>query len=437
MIYFKDFKNFGDTQFDDNQRVTIVVGPNGSGKSNFIEGVELLAFLVSGRPLHEITDIGRQGGLEIRGGLEACARRGTIEFTLGYQGHVLIDNDLRHVVYQITIRVDGQPRVAAESLRIQDRDIAIFDVPRKDNHTLPTDNEVRYDNYSKGKNKPYAFIAGDRSAISQYTRFASDNKKFKQNLAIIDSVLQKLATPAVFDPIPNLMRDYQRESETQLARSGFNISPVLLNILTASSVENIINKRNDTNDVLARILGRISQLPDEPFENFQFIRTTARDVMFGFKVPGADDPVPARLLSDGTLRSLAVLTALETSASGRRIIIEEFDNGVHPSRVHLLSEALFDCSNRNDLRTVVTTHNPATLNSLDSEQLTSVLLALPDRTTGFARMLPLRDLPGSIDFIEKGRLGDLVTKRVYEKHLNDNYEEERAKSIENWLGELP
>ena len=44
--------------------------------------------------------------------------------------------------------------------------------------------------------------------------------------------------------------------------------------------------------------------------------------------------VDARLLSDGTLRMLAVVTALETVPTGSRIIIEEFDNGLHPSRAY-------------------------------------------------------------------------------------------------------
>lgn len=62
--------------------MTVLIGPNGSGKTNLIEAVELLAFLASGEPLHNVTDVGRGGGLEIRGGLQSCVRRGAEQFSM-------------------------------------------------------------------------------------------------------------------------------------------------------------------------------------------------------------------------------------------------------------------------------------------------------------------------------------------------------------------
>ena len=50
--------------------------------------------------------------------------------------------------------------------------------------------------------------------------------------------------------------------------------------------------------------------------------------------------IDARLLSDGTLRMLAIVTALETVPKSSRIVIEEFDNGLHPSRAELLVRTL-------------------------------------------------------------------------------------------------
>jgi predicted ATPase len=159
--------------------------------------------------------------------------------------------------------------------------------------------------------------------------------------------------------------------------------------------------------------------------------------MFGFRVNGDSKPITARVISDGTLRALGVLTALETNPRGKRIIVEEFDNGVHPSRVQVLTEAMFECSKRNGLHSLVTTHNPATLNALDSEQLSSVLLVLRTGKQLESQLIPLPELPGYIEFIEKGRLGDLITKRIYEQHLSGRYEEERKEIIEDWVNNLP
>ena len=77
MHYFVNFKGFKEAQINLMRPMTLLIGRNGSGKTNVIEGVELLAQLASGRPLYEISDIGRGSGstFEIRGGLQGCMRK--------------------------------------------------------------------------------------------------------------------------------------------------------------------------------------------------------------------------------------------------------------------------------------------------------------------------------------------------------------------------
>lgn len=444
MFYLKHFKNFEHAELDDQRPVTLLIGPNGAGKSNFIEAIELLSFLAAGHPLHEVTDLGREGGLEIRGGLDACASYGHDTFTLGYRSKVSIDGEWREADYQISVRVGKEPRIFDELLLIQGRKVPVFEVYARTASAASTDNQVRYDNNARGPTKPMVAVAADRSALSQYARFASGNKKLPQTLKIVDAVSNALKAPAVFDPIPKLMRGYERDTEGRLARNGFNISPVLWRLHTKAvdpSVRDQAGKPVVTGlawgDSVARILKRIAQLPDEPFQSFEFITTKAGDVMFGFNTLGNERTITARVLSDGTLRALGILTALETSPKGQHLILEELDNGVHPSRTHLLSEALFDCAERRKFHVLATTHNPATLNALTAEQLGSVLLVVPDEAKKFARLLPIKELPGYIEFVEQGRLGDLITRRVYERHLGADYEGERQKKMTEWLEALP
>jgi len=434
MIYLRHFKNFPEAEVSFDRPVTLLIGPNGAGKSNLIEAVELLCFIASGRPLHEITDLGRDGGLEVRGGLDGCAAFGQEVFTLGYKGSVPTADE---VTYEISVRVGKEPRIIRESLKVKGRQPALFEVVPEKSASASGDNQVRYDNFARGKNKPTVVAAADRSALSQYSRFVRKNEYKAETLDLIDAVIKALAPPSVFDPVPKLMRGYERETETRLARNGFNLSPVLANLYRKPVPGNTAPKRNLQSPEAERILSLIRQLPDEPFKKFDFIRTDAGDVMFGFRANGEDKPATARILSDGTLRALAVLTALETGRSGQQIIIEEFDNGVHPSRVQLLTGALFDCSERNGLKSLVTTHNPATLNALTQEQLQSVLLVTHTPGAHGGRLIRLPDLPGYIEFIEQGRLGDLITRRVYEQHLSGPYEDDRRKELEKWLENLP
>ena len=353
----------------------------------------------------------------------------------------------------MTVRVGEAPRIAQEHLHVAGREAAVFEVIPSGDETLSADNRVRYDNHARGGTKPEDVVAADRSVLSQYPRFARRNKKLSETLGLIDAVLNSLSPPAVFDPIPKLMRGYERDTEIRLSRNGFNVSPVLAHLhrrepfVARNPKTGKVERDLDTGGLklvykdqkatAQRILNKIAQLPDEPFKGFDFIRTKTRDVMFGFTVNGDDKPTTARVLSDGTLRALAVLTALETSRPKQRIVVEEFDNGVHPSRVHVLTEALFECSARNNLRSLVTTHNPATLNALTSEQLDSVLLVTQTMKNHQAQLIPLRELPGYIEFIEQGCLGDLITRRVYEQHLQEGYEDKRSREMEQWLDDLP
>jgi len=130
------------------------------------------------------------------------------------------------------------------------------------------------------------------------------------------------------------------------------------------------------------------------------------------------------------------LTALETVELGSRVVIEEFDNGVHPTRVGVLTTALWECSKRRRLNVLVTTHNPATLDVLTGEQLTSTVLCVYDQQRKASRMLPLMSIPQSDLLLERGHLGDLVTRKIVERHLMPNFKEEQQRVAQEWLQSL-
>ncbi|MBS0659500.1 MAG: AAA family ATPase [Verrucomicrobia bacterium] len=428
MLTLRNFKNFAEASFDLDQPVTLLIGPNGAGKSNLIEAIELFSFLASGRPLHEVTDIGRGGGLEIRGGLAACARRGSssFEFELFLAGDGVPAVAL---IYQLEIDVSGEPRICRESLRSMIEPLPLFEV-------LPSmgsvANEVRYNNHDRGPHKPITTAAADRTALSQYARFATKDLKLTESLRMIDAVSSAIQPPAVIDPIPKLMRGYERQSERVLARNAFNLSPVLRHLAQGAHATLRADAPDDRHPKKI-LLDRIARLPDEAFTDFEFIDTKAGDVMLGFRVASSPDPIDARVLSDGTLRALALLTALETVTQHQLLILEELDNGIHPSRLGMLVESVFESARRRNLRLLATTHNPATMDALQPDQLGAVLLVTHDAARGSSRLTPLLKLPGALDFVESGSLGDLVTRRAYEEYLKPNYDEEKRKSLEQWM----
>lgn len=426
MHYLRNYKGFADAQIDLFKPFSLLIGPNGSGKSNVIEAIELLSFVARGQPLHEIGDIGRgSSGLEVRGGLQACGRGWEDRFLLSFSASILFKDEQRLFRYDVEICTRPYPQIINERLNVGDR--MLYETLPKQPDSTSHDLIVWYDNFARGGRKPSAQVSSDRSVLSQYREFAaSKNKEYSACLQVVQAIMLHLQASFVFDPEPKLMHNYERVGDIILKRNGSNLSAVLYGLSEGDE---------DQRATLQRLLEKIRQLPDEPYVGFDFTLTDLGDVIFGFQ-ESSGYKVDARVLSDGTLRTLAILTAFETVSEGSRIVIEEFDNGLHPSRVGILSEAIAEVAKHRRLNVLVTTHNPATMNFLTQEQLDGVVVCTWDDENGNASLVRLDELPRYDEFLERGRLGDLVTRRVVEQYLSPGFEKQRQKKVMDWLESL-
>lgn len=433
--FFKDFKGFISAELDLSEPLTVLIGPNGSGKSNVIEAIELLSFIAPGGLLYEITDIGRSGKLEVRGGIQACPRYGKFAFALCVTGKNSSGWNSWYYNYGIEIRTSPSARVIEE--KYSDYSIASFNTIFE---TVSTDlnvHRVKYNNFARGK--PQANVSPMQSALSQYKNFTSDENfaKYKKQREKRDACLQsidhliKSLRSFIFDPNPKLMRNYERIGDHLLTKTGSNLSAVLY-VLS----ENSKQETSDKKEVLQRLLDWIKQLPNEPYQKFDFVTTQLNDVIFGLREGESAHLVSANVLSDGTLRCLAVLTALETVEQYSLIIIEEFDNGLHPSRVGMLVKAIEDCCQRRKLKVLVTTHNPATLNALSPQQLNGVVLCTWNSEEKASNLIRLSELPYREELLEQGQLGDLVTRQVIDEYLRPNFSDERQEKMLKWLADF-
>lgn len=87
--------------------------------------------------------------------------------------------------------------------------------------------------------------------------------------------------------------------------------------------------------------------------------------------PNLDFPVPQLAASSGTLRMLALATALFSEPRAGLIGIEEPENGVHPTALSGLVDHLRSASRNTQF--VVTTHSPLLLDCLDEPEAISVV----------------------------------------------------------------
>lgn len=425
MHVFSNFKGFLDANLDLFKPLTIIIGPNGSGKTNVIEGVELLSFLVHGRPLHEISDIGKgeRKGLEIRGGLQACPYRDSDSFSFTFLANIQFLGRNRPFIYSLEVRVRPKPRISFEQLVFTDDNTLIFQTESGTKSTTSGDVRVEYNNFARGGRKPKALVSANVSVISQYKDFAHGNTKYDQCAGLVNGIMRYLRSSFVFDPNPKLMHGYERIGDDTLSRDGSNLSAVLYSLY---------NGNKEQQKSLGRLLKWISQLPEEPYVSWEFVDTKLGDVIFALR-ESSGLLADARLLSDGTLRCLAVMTALETVAENSRVVIEEFDNGLHPSRVEVMIKAIDSCCKRRKLNVLVTTHNPATLNALQPDQLLGVVFCAWDNKSQAFKLINIHELPRYDEFLERGRLGDLVTRRIVEKYLAPDFEEKQKEKALEWL----
>src|SRR5262249_51822600 len=68
--------------------------------------------------------------------------------------------------------------------------------------------------------------------------------------------------------------------------------------------------------------------------------------------------VPARIVSEGTLRILGLLALLGVKDTPTLIGFEEPENGIHPRRIKLVAELLRSLARSGDTQLVITTHSP-------------------------------------------------------------------------------
>jgi predicted ATPase len=424
MHSFQNFKNFTHAEnLDLFNPLTVLIGSNGVGKSNLLEAIELLGFLANGGLLHEISDMGQNGKIEVRGGLQASPSNQEKRFSLRFSGSVHFGGIVKKFQYEISICTnEPQAFICNEVLQIDEKPLFKTIESSSSVHT------VEYNHFSRGGKKPQASISPIQSALSQYKAFAIKNKKFSESLNVVNTIQHHLKASFIFDPNPKLMREYERIGNRILVKNGANLSAVLYGLSNGTEEEK---------QSLSRLLNWIQHLPDEPYERFEFVVVKQlNDVIFGFKIQETGELMSAKVLSDGTLRCLAVLTALETVDTHSRIVIEEFDNGLHPSRVKVLVEAIEECCTRRKLNVLVTTHNPATLNTLSKKQLQGVVLCHWDKEEKSSKLTPLHDLPYQDELLARGQLGDLVTRQMIETYLAPNFEKERQEKAQAWLAEF-
>jgi len=390
--------------------LTVLIGTNASGKSNALDGLEFLNRTALGKDIPAAL-IGDETLSSIRGGVEWAAFKPGNQFTL----EVLVQGNNDRVDYFYSITVETKPRVQllAESLvRITKRPktdknphkISLFqaDSDSPDNPSIV----ARLYNTKKGKPKD---VRRSNSILSQLTGLASISQDITEGINIVSQVIKNIF---ILDPIPSKMRSFSPFSDRILSDAS-NIAGILaaLSEPEKSQVEAEITKY--VTDLPERDIQKVWAEPVGRFMNDAMLY--CQEMWVENKNPTLID---ARGMSDGTLRFLAIITTLLTRPKNSQIVIEEVDNGLHPSRSELLIKMLREIGERRQIDILITTHNPALLDALGSEIVPFVVVAHRDSETGESKLTLLEDINNLPKLMASGTLGKLTSQGSLEKSLS-------------------
>jgi predicted ATPase len=416
------FKSFADAELPLGN-LTVLTGRNSSGKSNALDAIEVLARLAEGEDLVDALDGRRREGGPVRGGSAGCAPHGETEFSIGCAvrlGEETFD-------YDLTIQVSPDLRVVAEHLygpcpMIQSGWARYG--PLLDAESSGDENPALWGRVHNGKKGPNPWIPfrDNRILLSQLPSHVSakdtegrNDPAGRQVLLGAEAVIAALRGTFHLDPVPHLMRSYVPARDAGLRRTGENIS---------ASISLLADREPDKFRHLNELVRLVA---DHPVQSLAVAQSDLRDVMLTIQEgDGPSEATPARELSDGLLRFLAIAVALLTADRGLDVdpsgpldarvqarvllVIEELENGLHPSMAARLLALIRETSAETGAQVVLTTHSPALLNAISGGGANSIVVCYRNEETRRSDLARLTELSGYAQAMAQGRIGDLVSE---------------------------
>jgi predicted ATPase len=424
-FFINNFKSYKSAQFK-LAPLTVLIGANASGKSNAIEALRLMSWISNGNKLSSIKFAVEQSGGPVRGRVSDLARGDLRGFSLGFFGGLTdgLHSTTDYNRFIVSLREEEDELYIVDERVTSVKSIVPLYEVFEPSDTVGHDLKVAYNNFARGGVKPKVRCVDQQPVFIQLessARFDSGHKKSSQIIPSVCSRIQKwLNGMAFLDPSPGAMRGYGHETDDTLSQDGSNLSGVLYNLC-----------KNP--DVKSEVLSLIRALPEQEISDIFFIKTARGEVMLSLveTFGGEKRNFDASLLSDGTLRVLSIATALLSAPEGSVVVVEEIDNGVHPSRAQKLLHAIVDLAERRSLKVVLSTHNPALLDSVPDRSIGEVVFCYRDNENGSSKLTALKDFAKFPSLISRGSLGYLMTEGIIDRFAKA--EEDSGRDALKWL----
>lgn len=361
-VVLRNYKSIGHCQVMLGD-LTVLVGPNGAGKSNFIDAIRLVTDALRSSLEH---------ALRSRGGIGEVRRRSS-----GRPNHFNINLTISLHNSQdgaFAFQIGAQPRGGF----VVQREVAVLSYGGLDKAFYEVNNGQVVSSSHHLKDPPRG--SRDRLFLTAVS-----------GIQVFRPLFDALSTMGFYSINPMEIREPQpNDAGDILDRTGSNLASVVRRLQTdnPAALERV-------QEYLKRIVPGIEGVeykslgPRETLEFRQGIRNATHPWRFF-----------AAAMSDGTLRSLGVLTALFQS-SGRTpgaiplVAIEEPESTIHPAAAAILMDALLEASNKEQV--LATTHSP---DLLDHSAVKSAKLLAVENEGGETTIAPVDH--ASVSVIQEG-----------------------------------
>ncbi|WP_026101032.1 AAA family ATPase [Synechococcus sp. PCC 7336] len=424
-IELRNFKSYrsGTLQLG---RLTVLIGANASGKSNVIEALRLLARIAEGERLSFLGETYRQDETIFRGGVENLGYQGSKTFGISC---VTTEQEWKDFSIDLSLGKDKDLHVTKEKIISPTSIVPLYEITSEP-QGAGSDVFVTYNNFARGGKKPSIVCSSHMAIFTQLLsdiRFRPENTKSRKIIPkVVEQYVRWLSSIVFLEPEPSLMRSYSHKADKILKEHGENLSGVIYDLCLKP-------------DVKRSVLNFVQSLPEQDIEDIDFIETPRDEVMLKLTETfgGTSTTYDASILSDGTLRVLSVAAAMLSAPEQSLVVIEEIDNGVHPSRAADLLERISSIAKSRDLRVLISSHNPALLDALPNEAVPETVFCYRSPQDGSSQLIRLQDIPDYPELIAQGSVGHLMTRGLLERFVKQHpgTEQKKKKAME-WLASL-
>ena len=392
-LRLKEFKNFA----DETLRVgpfTVIVGANASGKSNIRDAFRVLHGIGRGYTLADTVG----GKLDAGGKIEWEPIRG------------LTNEIIRIIGSPSGIPVPPEPAFGLEVKLTAGGTDATFTVEVSREIFRSSGFRITYERLLTGGEEVYEKprstygdrrislgdgdeinIMLDKPALTQ----VRDREQVRQSRRErIEPIVGALANMRFLDLVPDRMRVPAFPGQTVLGDGGENLPVVLREICTNPKRREILT-------------AWVRELTPMAVAGFEFPEDPSGRIHLKLRERSGRE-VSACSASDGTLRFLALLAALLGEDPTRLYFFEEIDNGIHPTRLHLLIDLIERQTAKGAIQVVTTTHSPELISMVNEDTFgnMSVVCRLEDSEDGIIR--PIANLPNAGKLRKAQGLGRLL-----------------------------